>query len=382
MKRILSICILILAFSMLLSPACFALDENIDTLADMDIEITVPENTTTALNGDEYFIYTKDPDSIPYVSLRVYCYDSLEDFIDAFTDYMYAEHHGLWVTKAATPITVGDKDCMEIEYWYTVGEFGNTERYIITMHNGLVYRFAAKEIQGRNLTVGTMLEDVVASARFLSEDGDNTRSGVFSAAYLYCQDDGLPKYWLDLSGTLADDPVLHCIFRSSDPTFYETWFTLDLATSVEQDDAIYFSKIVDSQGLDLSDQFKKLCLRFVDAAAILEVERDEATLAGGAEDNILTGEYRMAPIGEGPFTTKDLGKLSQLHYLRKTGSYLPNVEVEKVDAGTYSVHLFENDTAGDESDVDTSVWYSVDIFGFGVGAINNEVINLLPYVYL
>ena len=30
-------------------------------------------------------------------------------------------------------------------------------------------------------------------------------------AYLYCQEDGMPKYWLDLTGAMADDPVYHVV---------------------------------------------------------------------------------------------------------------------------------------------------------------------------
>ena len=118
-------------------------------------------------------------------------------------------------------------------------------------------------------------------------------------AYLYCQEDGMPKYWLDFTGAMADDLVLHAYFRSSDPTFYESWFILDLDTADIYDDMIEIHNVYDEFGFDRSDWFESFTLLLVGDDIILDVERDESTLAGGTEDNILTGIYWMEPMAAG-----------------------------------------------------------------------------------
>lgn len=47
-------------------------------------------------------------------------------------------------------------------------------------------------------------------------------------AYEYYQDDGMLKYWIDSDG---QDYLLHAMFRSGDPSWYEEVFTLDAASA-------------------------------------------------------------------------------------------------------------------------------------------------------
>ena len=378
MKKLLSVFCFILAFSLLLSPLCHAESENTDTLVSWDIRITVPGGAEASLKGDEYYIYAGKPGSIPYVMLRPYRYDSVETFLADFTDFMRGQYDDLKVTKEASPKSVGSKAGMEIDYSYTISGYTATDRRIAVKHGDRVYMFASKEIEELGMTVGSMLEDVVANAVFLSADESSADSD-FSPCYLYCQEDGLPKYWLDLSGTLAPNAVLHCMFISSDPTYYESWFILDLDTATEDEEGIHIHKVLDSHDFDHSNKFTRLCLKRDGDALIMEVERDEKTLAGGAGDNILTGEYRMEPIGDGPFTPKELGKLSQLYYLRKTGFYPPLAELEKNDDGSFSVHLFEVVTLDGLAHTATSAWYSVDTNGEGVNDITGEAVSLIPH---
>jgi hypothetical protein len=115
--------------------------------------------------------------------------------------------------------------------------------------------------------------------------------------YLYCLDNGMPKYWLDLTGTMSHNPVLHCYFRSSDPTFYESWFVLDWETADVKGDTVTFHNVYDSHGFDHSNWFRMLTIRSEGNKLVMSVSRDERTLAGGGEDNILTGEYVMKPVG-------------------------------------------------------------------------------------
>ena len=123
-----------------------------------------------------------------------------------------------------------------------------------------------------------------------SEDSD-------ALMYLYCLDNGMPKYWLDLTGTMSHNPVLHCYFRSSDPTFYESWFILDLETADKNGSTYTFHNVYDSYGFDHSNWFRSLVIRGEKDGLVMSVIRDERTLAGGGEDNILTGEYVMKPMG-------------------------------------------------------------------------------------
>ena len=49
-------------------------------------------------------------------------------------------------------------------------------------------------------------------------------------AYVYYDDNGLPKYWLDFTGSVADNLVLHCFFETD--TWYETCYILDFNSAV------------------------------------------------------------------------------------------------------------------------------------------------------
>ncbi len=151
----------------------------------------------------------------------------------------------------------------------------------------LVLLLAAALVCG---TLGT----AALAAEELEEEED-----YFADAYVYYEDDGMPKYWLDLTGSMADDLVLHCFFRSSDPTFYESCFFLDLDTADIDDEMIDVHTITDEYGFDRSDWFDTCTILILDDELILHVKRDESTLAGGSEDNILTGVYRMEPAAAG-----------------------------------------------------------------------------------
>jgi hypothetical protein len=194
-----------------------------------------------------------------------------------------------------------------------VSGYSVTDRRIIMEHNGRTYMFASKEVPELDLWVDNLLEDVVANAVFLSDkeedalpdnipapdsnDSKEEAEDGFAPMYLYCLDNGMPKYWLDLTGTMSHSPVLHCYFRSSDPTFYESWFVLDWDTADISGDTITFHNVSDSHGFDCSSWFRMLTLRAEGNNLVLSVSRDERTLAGGGEDNILTGEYVMKPVG-------------------------------------------------------------------------------------
>lgn len=300
-KKLAALC-LILVLLLALAPAAWA-EENYDTLADWDIRVKVPDGKTAVLRGGEYYIYAEDEGAIPYVMLRAYRYDSAAGFLADFTDYMRGQYADLTVTQEPTPVTIGGRDGLEVRYSYQISGYDAADRRVAIQHGERVYMFASKEVASLNKTVGTMLEDVIADCVFLAEPAETPApqksETVRSAGYLYCLPDGMPKYFVDFSGEEADDVVLHCWFRSGDPSFYSSAFVLHLDAAQQTPNGALFPKITGAYDFDCSAWFKELRLAFDGDALVMDVERDESTLAGGSEDNILTGSYRMEPVDVG-----------------------------------------------------------------------------------
>ena len=54
--------------------------------------------------------------------------------------------------------------------------------------------------------------------------------------------------------------------------------------------------VTDAEGNDITDWFEGLAFAFSSEDSVLmQVKRNERTLAGGEEDNILTGDYTFLP---------------------------------------------------------------------------------------
>ncbi len=392
MKKQLITLSIILVLSMVLSPFCLAAGGNYDTLASWGIRVAVPDGATALLDGSDdcYYIYAEEPDAIPYVMLTAYSYDSADEFIPDFTEYMSSVYDDLTVTADAAQKRIGDKSCWEIDYGYTVSGYDVKDRRIVIEENGMIYLFGSKEVAELDLTIGDMLEEVVANAEFLPIDGtfDDDAEEMLANAYLYCEEDGMPKYWLDLTGAIIDNLVLHCYFRSSDPTFYETLYILDLETADIEDDFIEIYNVYDEYGLDHSNWFDSFTIWLEDDGMLMEVERDESTLAGGSEDNLLTGSYPMEPMDAGVVFEyyQDDGQLKywmdlgeediELHCMFRSGDPEYYEEVFTLDMATaeydgdYSVSI-QNvyNSAGD----DVSDWFESLILNEVQGAIIMDV---------
>ena len=164
---------LILAAILILSIAAPCYASNTDTLADWNVKITVPDGKTAVLQGSEYYIFGQHEGSIPYVMLRPYRYDDPEEFILDFTEYMQGQYTDLTVTFPATRKTIGNKRCWEIDYGYTVKGYDVHDRRVIITVDGLTYMFASKEIESNGMTIGSMLDDVVADCVFLGPGADS-----------------------------------------------------------------------------------------------------------------------------------------------------------------------------------------------------------------
>lgn len=149
-------------------------EQNTDTLADWNIKVVVPEGAEAVLDGADhcYYIYPQEVDSIPYVMLTTYEYDSAEEFIPDFTAYMESVYEDLEVTAEPAEKKIGSKECTEIDYGYTVSGYEVLDRRIVTVSEGTTYMFASKEVPELDLMIGNLLEDVVAGSVFLTEDGE------------------------------------------------------------------------------------------------------------------------------------------------------------------------------------------------------------------
>ncbi len=503
MKKLLTSLSMILVFSLLLSSAAFAAGTSSDTLVNWDIRIFTPDGATAVLKGNWYYIYTKDVGSIPYVMVSVFnlTRDTDEAFFRELTESMRSDYPDLEVVSGPEAKTIGGRACSETDYTYKVQGYAVTDRRIILVHGGRTYMFTSKEVPSLDLTVGTLLEDTVRTSVFLSDEetpdlpeetaGDPVSAGDVRT-YLYCLDSGMPKYWLDLSGLMSRDPVLHCYLRSGDPTFYETWYVLDIDSAAADGDELRFRSICDAYGFDVSGWFQSLTVREDGDGLVLSVVRDESTLAGGAEDNILTGEYVMkptgtrvvyeyrgsdrqllyrleqedgcfrlhrfspagedgvyileladaeyeseyvlklrtvieeatgtdvsdhfrslklssvegavlltsdsrargsdavvpsgtylfeprtsfAPLSEGPFTAEELGVMAQQYYMKSSGFFPPEAEVEANSDGSFTIHLYEVVELDGISHTATSAWYTVDAYGAGSDVIYETPVDL------
>ena len=120
---------------------------------------------------------------------------------------------------------------------------------------------------------------------------------------------------------------------------------------------------------------------------MMYVTRNERTLAGGEDDNILTGTYTFIASDAAPsggqsagaktYTTDELGAMAQRYYDRKNDYYPPEVEVIDNGNGTYTIHLYEKMDNGDGTyHTATSAWYTVDASGVGTDDIYGDAINL------
>lgn len=107
-----------------------------------------------------------------------------------------------------------------------------------------------------------------------------------------CTIDGNLRYWIEFS----DEFYLHCMFRSGSAEYQEVVYTLypdwDAPTAQE----LTIRTVTDAEGNDITDWFEGLTFAFSSEDSVLmQVKRNERTLAGGEEDNILTGDYTFLP---------------------------------------------------------------------------------------
>lgn len=386
LSLILTLCIL---FSF--CPAAFAEGENYDTLADWNVRIPVPEGATAVLQGNEYYLYALQEGSIPYVMLRTYRADDAVAFLTRFTAFMQEQYPDLKVTSDARSVTFGKKDCFEIDYSYQVSGYDVRDRRIVMMADGMAYLFTSKEIDELGMTIGSMLDDVVANCAFVSDEGTGQNPGL-SDGYLFCDENGIPVYWLDFTRIVEDNLVLHCWFRSGETAFSENSYVLDLSSAKFTENGLEIRQIRSLQEEDPANRLGNLTLRFYLDGAVMLVERNGETPTESSEDQILAGNYIMVPVGvaagpgekqshirpleDGPYQPEELETWARFYYFRNSGFFLPEAKVSENPDGTFTILLYgAADTDGGRQAV--SVSYTVDAYGEGQNDRTGEPIPLM-----
>ena len=101
-----------------------------------------------------------------------------------------------------------------------------------------------------------------------------------------CQDgSGHIKYGLETENGIR----LHCFFQSGSPEYTEDIYELKLSPGEGEKASV--EQVIDGQGVDLTASFRKFDFSFYPDRVVMEVERDMDLLAGGASDNLETGEH-------------------------------------------------------------------------------------------
>ena len=163
-------------------------EDNSTTIEDWNIKVPLPDNSSSILDGStgEFYIYPMGQEGIPYVMIMPFDYSyGGEAFLNSFKDNMLSHYPDLQVTEDIHEIKIGQYDCWQTRYEYTISGYKAQDRRVAIDHNGKIYMFAVKEIPELNLFVGTLLEDTVEGLIFLdqtntSSQGDTGNGGILN----------------------------------------------------------------------------------------------------------------------------------------------------------------------------------------------------------
>lgn len=183
---------------------------------------------------------------------------------------------------------------------------------------------------------------------------------------------GQLKYWIEFQ----DKFYLHCLFRSGEPEPYEEVYTLYPDWEASPAQQLTIRTVEDANGNDITAWFESLDFLFSsEDIVVMQVKRNEQTLAGGADDNILTGEYILKP--REAKTPEQLCAMAQEYYQRNYDFYPPEADFTDNGDGTYTIHLYEIMDLGEGVfHTATSAWYTVDAYGAGINEITGETVDL------
>jgi len=390
MKKVLS---LILVFCIFLGFCPAALSErenNGDALEGWNIRINVPGNAAAVLDGGEYYLYAQQEGSIPYVMVKTYRTDDAAAFLNEFTAFMKKQYPDLKVTSDTHEVMFGEKSCLETDYSYQVSGYDVRDRRVVMVTNGTAYLFTSKEIEELGMTVGSMLDDVVTNCELISGDEAEQNLGL-SDGYLYCDGNGIPVYWLDFTRIVEDNLVLHCMFRSDEPVFTETCYVLDLSSAEFTENGLRIRRVRGLQDNGVAERFGNLTLRFYLDVAVMTADQNGETPAEDPEDQIPAGDYIMVPVGvapgpgekqshirplgDGPYQPEELKMWARFYFIRNTGCFLPEAEVDEHPDNTYTITLYQAADSGDGQA--HSVRYTVNQYGEGQDDATGAPVSLM-----
>ena len=390
MRKVLPLLVLALVICTLLPAAGIAEGQDVDSLTDWNLRIAVPEGAVAVLEGSEYYIYAGQPGSIPYVMVRTYGYEDPKAFLEEFTGYMKTRYANLQVTAEPAAKTVGGRECFETDYTYQVSGYQARDRRIVLAAQGRTYMFASKEIDELGLTVGSMLEDVVAGCEFLTDDAASQGPGI-AQGYLYTLEDGMPGCWLDMTGIGEQTLGMHYWIPSGEGEFREQMLALQLSDAEVSEEGLVIHRVLDPEGKDLSDRFQSLTVQFYLDGALLAVERKGE--APEEEELIPAGNYPMQPVrvsadGEGngkhfrpaedgPYSPEELAAWARFCYFRQSGIFPQTAEVTVNPDDTYTVQLYAEVSPKDGQDTASLVRYTVDAYGEGKNETEGKTVSLM-----
>lgn len=197
--------------------------------------------------------------------------------------------------------------------------------------------------------------------------------------YAYSSPDTKTKYTLHTK----DGFTLHCSFFSGEEEQIYSLQVVDarsLSNNKSLDTNIKVMKVTDTNGTEITDSFKKFMFTFQPEQVLMQVERDEDTLAGSASNNLVSGEYVLSKeivnsseepqitdtFTFKPYQIRELIAVSRWYY-KQNNAYVPTeAEWKDNEDGTFTIQLYDN-IQDDESTVHTatSAIYTVDRYGKG-----------------
>ena len=214
-------------------------DDNSTTIEDWNIKVPIPDNSTSMLDGStgEFYIYPTGQEGIPYVMIMPFDYSyGGESFLNSFKDYMLGIYADLQVTEDIHEVSIGQYNCWQTRYEYTISDYQAQDRRVAIDHNGKIYMFAVKEIPELDLLTGTLLEDTVEGLVFLDQTSTPTTENPNNGGILNLGGNNAPDEKKNSSGdvstaftmTRIEDPDTGlAIARMYAPSDYSITQTLD-----------------------------------------------------------------------------------------------------------------------------------------------------------
>lgn len=221
-------------------------------------------------------------------------------------------------------------------------------------------------------------KNVDVSTQSAAVEGRETETDYRSYdGFAYYLNSGQLKYALDCQDGLK----LRGYFRSGDSGYQEEVYTIDLNTAERSGDTLTVRGITDGRGEDLSDRFRTLSFTFQTDRVVMQALRDPATLAGGEESSIQSGDYILTKsqptAASEDFTPEQLCTMAQDYYERHKSFRPPVADYTDNGDGTYTIHLYEIvDDGENASHTATYAWYTVDKAGNGTDTIMGDEVHL------